>query len=152
MTQRMSTSWTIEAPVAPEVAFAYLSDVGRHGEWSPKPYRVDPVPAVPLVQGSSFRSYGQIPGDKAHANDVEVTVVDAPRTLVLTSTDKGERYIHEFDVEASDVGSRITRTVDAPMPTGFVRIIFPVIFAVLIKPEVNKGMHMLRDNLSGMKG
>lgn len=148
MAERTAKSWTIEAEVAPEVAFGYVADVARHAEWSPKPYRVDPAPSLPLKQGSRFRSIGQVPGDREHANDVEVTTVDAPRVLVLTSTDKGERYVHRFDVEGIGGGSRITRTVDAPMPTGFVRLIFPLIFALFIKPEVDKGMRMLQENLN----
>jgi len=148
MPERMAKSWTIETQVPPEVAFTYVSDVGRHAEWSPKPYRVDPVPALPLQLGSSFQSYGSVPGDKEHANHVEVSVVDAPRMLVLTSTDKGEQYVHRFDIEALGGGSRITRTVEAPKPTGFVRLIFPLIFALFIKPDVDKGMRMLKGNLA----
>ena len=148
MPDRSVKSWTIEVEAPPAVAFHYLSDVGRHAEWSPKPYRVDPVPDPPLQQGTVYQSYGAIPGDKQHANDVEVTLVDAPRRLVLTSTDKGERYVHQFDVEASGRGSRITRTVEAPQPRGFVRLFFPLIFAIFINPEVSKGMSMLKANLA----
>jgi uncharacterized protein YndB with AHSA1/START domain len=148
MHERTAKSWTIEADVTPEVAFGYISDVRRHAEWSPKPYRVDPAPALPLKPGSSFQSYGSVPGDKEHANQVEVSVVDSPRVLVLTSTDKGEQYVHRFDIEAHGSGSRVTRTVEAPKPTGFVRLIFPLIFAVFINPEVTKGMRMLKENLA----
>ncbi len=148
MPDRSVKSWTIEVEAPPEVAFQYLSDVGRHAEWSPKPYRVDPVPEMPLQQGVTYQSYGVVPGDKDHANQVEVSLVNAPRRLVLTSTDKGEQYVHQFDVEASGGGSRITRTVEAPQPTGFVRLIFPLIFAIFINPEVSKGMNMLKANLA----
>jgi uncharacterized protein YndB with AHSA1/START domain len=148
MSDRTTKSWTIETDSTPEVAFAYLSDVGRHAEWSPKPYRVDPVPGLPLQQGSTYQSFGVVPGDKQHANNVEVTLVDAPHRLVLTSTDKGEQYVHRFDVEASGRGSRITRTVEAPQPKGFVRLVFPLIFALFINPEVSKGMTMLKTNLT----
>ena len=150
MPDRSVKSWTIEVDASPEVAFQYLSDVGRHAEWSPKPYRVDPVPELPLQQGVTYQSYGVVPGDKDHANEVEVTVVDAPHRLVLTSTDKGEHYVHRFDIEASGRGSRVTRTVEAPQPTGFVRLIFPLIFAVFINPEVSKGMNMLKSNLANL--
>ena len=148
MSDRATNSWTIEVATPPQVAFQYLTDIGRYPEWSPKPYRVDPVPSQPLEQGVTFQSFGVVPGNKVHANQVEVTVVDAPHRLVLTSTDKGEKYVHQFDVEPSEGGSRITRTVDAPQPKGFVRLIFPLIFAVFINPEVTKGMKMLQANLA----
>ncbi|MEO8107550.1 MAG: SRPBCC family protein [Actinomycetes bacterium] len=148
MPDRMTKSWSIEAAVPPEVAFQYLSDVSRHADWSPKPYRVDPIPEMPVQQGATFQSYGVVPGDKDHANQVVVTLVDAPHTLVLTSTDKGKQFVHRFDVEALGARSRITRTVESPQPTGFVRLIFPLVFAVFINPEVSKGMNMLKTNLA----
>ena len=45
-------------------------------------------------------------------------------------------------------GSR--RTVDAPKPTGFLALLFPVIFVLFIKPEVEKGMRMLQENVSNL--
>jgi uncharacterized protein YndB with AHSA1/START domain len=148
MSERATNSWTIDVETPPEAAFEYLTDIGRYAEWSPKPYRVDPVPTLPLQQGVTFESFGVVPGNKDHANQVEVTLVEAPHRLVLTSTDKGERYVHQFDIVASGRGSRITRTVEAPRPTGLVRLVFPLIFAVFINPEVTKGMKMLKDNLA----
>jgi len=78
-------------------------------------------------------------------------LVDPPHRLVLTSTDKGEQYVHRFDIEPSGRGSRVTRTVEAPHPTGFARLIFPLIFALFINPEVSKGMNMLKANLTNLK-
>ena len=150
MSDRMIKSWTIEANVEPELAFEYVSDVGKHAEWSPKPFRVEPVPALPLKVGDKFRSFGSAPGDKDHANDVEVTAVDSPRQLVLTSIDEGKRYVSTFDVEGTGSGTRIRRTVDAPRPTGLLALLFPVIFVLFIKPEVEKGMRMLQENVSNL--
>lgn len=147
MSDRMIKSWAIEAKVEPPLAFDYLTDVAKHAEWSPKPFRVEPVPTLPLRQGDKFRSFGWAPGDKDHVNDVEVTGIDAPRRLELTSIDNGKRYVSRFDVEATDDGARITRTVDAPKPTGFMALLFPVIFVLFIKPEVERGMRMLQENL-----
>jgi hypothetical protein len=100
--------------------------------------------------GSTFRSYGSIPGDKEHANEVEVSEIDEPGLLILTSTDKGDRYVHRFEVEGIDGGSRVTRVVDSPMPTGLVGFFFPVIFALFIRPDVDKGMRMLQENLNNV--
>lgn len=144
-----TNSWSVEVDVSPDVAFDYLSDVSRHAEWSPRPFRVDPEPTLPLRQGDSFRSYGEIPGDKQHVNEVEVTVVDAPHRLVLTSEDRGKKYVHRFDVESVGSGSRITRTVQAARPTGLLRLVFPLVFRLFIDPEVSKGMRMLKANLDG---
>lgn len=150
MSERMTMAFEIDVNAKPDVAFEYLTDVSKHAEWSPKGFRVDPAPALPLTPGTTFRTIGQIPGDKQHVNDVEVTVVDVPRRLVLTCMDQGKCYVHQFDVTPSEDGARITRTCEAPSPKGFVRLIFPVIAALFIKPEVNKGMRMLQQNLNDL--
>jgi uncharacterized protein YndB with AHSA1/START domain len=147
MAERSVKAWSIEVPVSAEVAFAYLADVNRHAEWSPKPYWIDPPPELPLVVGSTFTSHGHIPGDKNHTNEVEVVEFDPPHTLVLASTERGDRYLHRFDVVRTASGCEITRTVDSPKPTGVLGLLFPLLFVLLIKPEVSKGMEMLRSKL-----
>ena len=148
MAERSVRSWSIEVPVSAEVAFSYLADVSRHSEWSPKSFWIDPPPELPLAVGSTFTSHGHIPGDKDHTNDVEVVEYDPPRALVLASTERGERYVHRFEVVDTASGCAITRTVDSPKPTGIFGLLFPVLFHLLIKPEVSKGMEMLRLKLS----
>lgn len=148
MAKRSVRSWTVEVPVSPEVAFAYIADVQRHAEWSPKPYWIDPPPPLPLSVGSTFTSHGRIPGDKDHTNVVEVVDIDPPHSLTLASTERGERYVHRFDIVATASGSEITRTVDSPEPTGLLGVLFPVLFALVIEPDVSKGMEMLRSNLT----
>jgi uncharacterized protein YndB with AHSA1/START domain len=148
MAERSVKAWSIEVPVTADVAFAYLADVTRHAEWSPKPYWIDPPPELPLAVGSRFTSHGRIPGDRDHVNEVEVVEFDPPHTLVLESAEMGDRFVHRFDVVATATGCEITRTVDGPKPTGVLGFVFPVLFALVIKPGVSKGMGMLRSNLS----
>jgi hypothetical protein len=102
---------------------------------------------LPLQRGDTFRSIGCTPRDKQHVNDVEVTHIESPRLLVLTSLDQGKRYVSRFDVQPGNGGSQITRTVDAPKPQGLLRLLFPVVFVLFIKPEVEKGMRMLQENV-----
>ena len=147
---RTVKSWSIDTTASQEAAFAYLADVAKHAEWSPKPYRVEMVSTGPVRLGSTFRSYGSLPGDKDHVNDVEVTALDSPRTLVLTSTDGGDTFINRFDVDEADEGSRITRTMDAANPTGALGVVFPLIFALVIKPDVNKGMRNRQTRLNAL--
>lgn len=147
---RTQKNWSIDTKASQETAFTYLTDVAKHAEWSPKPYRVEMTSDGPLRLGSTFRSFGSLPGDKDHANDVEVTVLDAPLTLVLTSTDNGDEFINRFDVEAVGEGSRITRTMDSPNPTGVLGLVFPLIFALVIQPDVKKGLRNLQDRLNAL--
>lgn len=147
---RTVKSMSIGTKASQETTFAYLADVTKHAEWSPKPYRVEMTSEGPVQLGSTFRSYGSLPGDKDHVNDVEVTVFDAPRALVLTCMDGGETFINKFDVDAVGEGSRITKTVDAANPKGALGIVFPLIFALVIQPDVNKGLRKLRTRLNAL--
>ena len=134
---------TIDRP--PDVVFAYLSDVSRHGEWSPKPFRVEGS-SGPVAAGDHFTSVGSVPGDRNHRNDV--TVVEcAGRRLVLDSSDRGEHFVNTFEVEADGAGSRVTRTVDAPKPSFPLSVVFPLIMAAVIRPDVHKGLANLKDVL-----
>jgi uncharacterized protein YndB with AHSA1/START domain len=132
----------------PAEVFAYLADVARHGEWSPRPWHAEGLTAgAPVSVGTRFTSYGWLPGDKQHRNEVEVTALEAPTRLVLTSTDAGEQFVNTFTVTPRGSGSRVDRTMDSPLPGGFIGLVFPVLRALLIKPDVAKGMRKLGANL-----
>jgi uncharacterized protein YndB with AHSA1/START domain len=144
----MITTFVIDAPVEPAKAFEYIADITKHSEWSPGPYWIDPPLVMPITEGSSFVSHGRIPGDKDHTNQVVVTELNPPRVLVLTSEDRGQQFVHRFDVTPTRDGCRVSRTVDSPKPTGLLRLVFPLIFAVVIKPDAMKGMDNLRQRLT----
>ena len=150
MSERMVTTFVIDAPVAAAEAFAYIADITRHSEWSPGRYWIDPPLTMPITEGSSFVSHGRIPGSKDHANRVVVTELDPPRVLVLTSEDRGEHFVHRFEVTPTPDGCRVSRTVDSPRPTGILGLVFPLIFAVAIKPDATKGMDNLRQRLTAL--
>lgn len=144
--KRKVHTWSVSTTRSPEDAFGYLADVTRHSEWSPKPYRVEDL-SGPVQKGTTFTSYGWIPGDGDHRNDVEVTEVDPPRRFALRSIEKGQTFENTFVVEPEGSGSRISRTIDLPVPGGVVGALFPVLFAVVVKPAVQKGMNMLGSRL-----
>ena len=135
---------TIERP--PDVVFAYLSDVSKHGEWSPRPYRVEGS-SGPVAAGDRFTSVGSVPGDKDHRNEVTVAECTPPRRLVLDSTDRGEHFVNTFEVEADGAGARVTRVVDAPTPSFPLSVVFPLIKAAFIRPDVNRGLANLKARL-----
>lgn len=137
-------STTIDRP--PDVVFAYLADVSRHSEWSPKPYRVEGS-SGPVQVGDTFTSIGTVPGDKNHRNEVTVTEVSPPSRLVLDSLEKGEHFINTFELEAVGAGTRLTRLVDAPQPSFPLSLVFPMIMAFAIRPDVEKGLRNLKAHL-----
>jgi uncharacterized protein YndB with AHSA1/START domain len=137
---------TIARPA--ERVFAAVADVRSHAEWSPKPYRTEGLPeGATVVQGTRYTSFGWLPNDKDHRNDVEVTELQAPTRLVLTATDSGETFVNTFTVTPTSTGARIERVTDMPKPGGIVGLIFPVLLRALIQPDMTKGLTTLKTTL-----
>jgi len=134
-------STTINRP--PDVVFDYIADVSKHSEWSPKPFRAEGT-SGPVKTGDTFSSVGTIPGDKNHRNEVTVTECSPPRRLVLDSLEKDEHFINTFELAADGAGTRVTRIVDAPKPGFPLSVVFPLIMAGFVRPDVNKGLSNLK--------
>lgn len=149
MGKRATAQLSIDVHRTPDDVFAYLTDVRRHAEWSPKAYRVEGIDA-PVQMGSTFTSYGWVPKDADHRNDVEVTAFEPSRRLQFTSREKGEDFLNTYELSAgSGGGTRIDRTIDMPTPPGVGGVFFPLVLGGFIKPATNKGMKMLKANLEG---
>jgi uncharacterized protein YndB with AHSA1/START domain len=146
MAERMSASWTVTIDRAPEDVFAYLADVTKHSEWSPKPFRAEGVSGA-VKTGDTFTSVGTIPGDKNHRNEVTVTECSAPTRLVLDAMDKGEHFVNSFDLQAQGGGTLVTRTMDTPKPGFPLSMVFPLIMVAFVKPDVQKGLQNLKATL-----
>ncbi len=148
MARRTTVVSSVQVDRAPVDVFNYLADVARHGEWSPKGYRVEGLPVgQPITQGSRFTSYGWLPRDNDHRNEVEATEVRAPDRLVLTSTDSGQRFVNTFRLSPTGAGTRVERVMDMPRPGGVTGVLFPLIATFLIKPDVAKGLGKLKSRL-----
>src|SRR5689334_22692116 len=146
MAERSVMEFSVSIDRAPEAVFDYILDVSKHAEWSPSPFRVEGS-SGPVKVGYTFTSVGRLPGDKNHRNDVTVAESSPPQRLVLDCVDHGKHFINTFTLEAAGSGTKLTRTVDAPKPTFPLSVVFPLIKAAFINPEVNKGLGMLKANL-----
>lgn len=132
----------------PQEVFDYLADIGRHGEWSPKAWRVEREPGRAQL-GTRFVSYGWIPGDKEHRNEVEVTEFDPPNRISWETTEQGlpDRFVSSFALTPEGSGTRVERIFTFPKPRGFVALIFPLISAAIVRPNFNKGIALLEQRL-----
>jgi uncharacterized protein YndB with AHSA1/START domain len=138
-------SVTVDRPA--EEVFDYLVDVTKHAEWSPKPYRVEGVTG-PVSVGTTYDSYGWLPGDKDHHNDVAVTVLERPQRLVLTATEKGgEQFVSTFTLTQRGNVTDLERVLDVPKPGGVAGLLFPVLVPTLIRPDVAKGLSKLKQRV-----
>lgn len=150
MARRTMVVSSVQVQRKPAEVFEYLTDVARHAEWSPKAYRVEGISVGEQVtQGRRYTSYGWLPNDKDHRNEVEVTEVLAPQRLVLTSTDAGERYVSTFTLTPDGAGTQLERSVDLPRPGGALGLVFPLILSLLIRPDVAKGLGKVKATLEG---
>lgn len=130
----------------PEEVFAYLTDVRRHAEWSPKAYRVEGVDG-PVGLGSRFTSYGWVPKDAEHRNDVEVTVFEPATRLRFTAREKGEDFLSTYVLTPQGDATRVDKLIDMPKPAGVSGAMFPLVVGGFIKPATQKGMNMLKAKL-----
>jgi len=147
MADRVRQTWTVAVDRPQEEVFDYLADVKRHGEWSPKPYRVEDVPDGPVGIGTKFVSYGWIPGDKEHRNDAEVTAFNRPDSLVIRATEKESEFINTFRLASEGSRTIVEKEMDMPKPGGALGMVFPVLLKRFIRPQVQKGMDMLKANV-----
>lgn len=145
--EEVTTSVTVDRPA--EQVFDYLVDVTKHAEWSPKPYRVEGVTG-PVAVGTTYASYGWLPGQKDHRNDVAVTAVDRPHRFVLTATEKGEQFVNTFTLTQRGDVTDVARTIDMPRPPGVFGLLFPLLKPAVIRPGVAKGMSMLKERVEAL--
>lgn len=141
--RRATVTTSVVVPRPAERVFALLADIHRHAEWSPKKFRVENV-SGPVRQGTTFTSYGWLPGHPDHRNDVEVTEFEPPSRLVLVATDRGEQFVNTFVLTPQDGGTRVDRSLDLPRPAGVVGALFPIVAARVIRPDLHKGLQKLK--------
>ncbi len=114
---------TVAKPI--DEVFAYVSDVSKHAEWSPTPFRIDEVSDPTFAEGTKFASFGTRATARTTANDVVVTTNEPSTRFVLTSDDKGETYVNEFNLTEVDGGTKVEKVIDMPKPGGPAGLAFP---------------------------
>ena len=140
----MTGSVVVEKP--PQEVFDYLIQIARHGEWSPKPWSVEADPG-PLSLGTTWRSHGWVPGDKDHLNEAEVTEFTPPSRISWAATEKEGLFVSTYVLTSEGSGTRVDRTFEFPEVKGFVRVMFPVISALIVKPNFDKGLKLFKEKL-----
>jgi uncharacterized protein YndB with AHSA1/START domain len=146
MSGRVQATWNLQVHRSPEEVFAYLTDISKHKEWSPKPYRVESLEG-PVGKGSTFVSYGWVPKEPDHRNEVEITEYEPVTRFSMVSRDDGGQTVNTYVLTPTAGGTEVTRTMDLPKPPGFTGMLFPLIVTAVVKPGVNKGMQLFKKNL-----
>ena len=142
MTTQGTESITIQA--APDVVWPWIADLGRHAAWSPKPYKVDLVSGEPGTAGARYRSVGVIPGDKDHANDVEITEVVPGQRFVLVGSDANGPHQNIYTLRPSGTGTEVTHQLIFPEMKGVAKVLLPVLFPLVGKSDMRKRLGLLK--------
>jgi hypothetical protein len=139
-----SLSFSIDVNVPLEVAFAYVADLTRHGEWNPG-LKVTAISESSTTVGRRFQSVGHIFGLEIH-DDLCVTEYQPPVCFAFLVKSIGEELTHEFMLQPKDSGILITRTATA-MVSPLQKLLAPILSALFIRSEMIGSLERLKANL-----
>ena len=141
-----SLSFSIHVDVPPEVAFAYVADLTRHGEWNPG-LKVTAISEGSTTVGGRFQSVGHIFGREIH-DDLCVTEYQPPVRFAffVKSSLFGEELTHEFKLQPKDSGTLVTRTAGGTV-SPLQRLLAPILAAVFVRSEMIKSLERLKAKL-----
>ena len=128
----------------PATIWPYIVDLGKHAEWSPTSYEVELVSGSTGAVGAHYRSVGWIPGDKHHANDVDVTEVEPNRHFAFVAHDDPGDVQNSFDLRETQGGTEVEYRMHFPKVSGVSAILLPVLFPLVGKPKIRERMKMLK--------
>ena len=146
MTAQDSVSTTIAAPR--EAVWPWVADIMRHGEWSPKPYRVELVSGDLNAVGSRYRSEGWVPpNDGNHGNEVEITEVVPMSRFALIARDESGTFASTFDLLPVAGGTQVTFHIVFPPMKGLSALMVPLLFPIVAKPDFRKRLGLLKQKV-----
>ncbi len=141
-----SNSFSIHVNVPPDVAFAYVADLTRHGEWNPG-LKVTAISEDLATVGSRFQSVGHIFGREIH-DDLCLTEYQPPVRFAffVKGGFRGEELTHEFMLQPEDTGTLVTRTAMATV-SPLLKLLAPIVGALFVNSEMTKSLERLKAKL-----
>jgi len=141
----MQDRWKVEIKGTAEQVWPLVGDVQHHADWSPKPYRANWLSGEPNAVGSTFESFGWLPGKSENRMEGEVTESDPLRRYaVRTRDDKGNTYVNTFVLTTSGDSTTVEKIQDTPDPTGFMKLMWPILNGVYVHSAQQKGLDLLK--------
>jgi uncharacterized protein YndB with AHSA1/START domain len=139
-----SGTFTITIKASPEVVWPWISQLDKHTQWSPKPYRVEFVSGAPNAVGARYKSVGWVPGDKNHGNEVEIIEVFTNSRFALRAYDEGGVFQNSYDLRPTSDGTEVTFKLVFPKMKGMSAILVPILFPLVGKADIRKRMGKLK--------
>jgi uncharacterized membrane protein len=137
----------VEIARSPEDVFAYLSDLGRHGEWQEQIVSVTVETEGPTGVGSRAREIRKVPGGKRDLA-YEITEFEAPRRVAFKGVNGPVRVLGAVTVEGLEQGSgsRVTIHLDFESQGLFGKLVAPLARRQAAK-QVPRDHAMLKERL-----
>jgi uncharacterized protein YndB with AHSA1/START domain len=139
-----SGEFKVTIPAPPERVWAWVADLTKHPEWSPKPYRVEWVSGEPNAIGSRYRSVGWIPMDKNHENVGEIVESHPYDRFALRADDELGPFQNTFTLTPVGDATEVTFRLVFPKVKGVNAIMIPLMFPLVGKPDLRKRMQLLK--------
>ena len=151
--QRRQMTFSIDVGAPPVEAFALISDIERHGEWSPQAFEATRLDNGPISVGTRYRTHGQKGARKGpmRTTEVVVTEFEPPSRFAFEATEAAGTYRTTFVISPLGLGSRVDRIVDPPT-TGSVAFIRHGLLGSVMLSYVRKNMDALRSRLDDGPG
>jgi uncharacterized membrane protein len=103
---------SVEVARTPEEVFAYLDDLGRHGEWQEAIVNTRVETEGPTRQGSRAVDRRKMPGGREQEFTYEITEHDPPRRSAFRVLNGPIRPAGVVTVEPTSTGSRVTIQIE----------------------------------------
>jgi uncharacterized membrane protein len=116
---------SVEIARSPEDVFAYLDDLGRHGEWQASIVSVDVQTEGPTRVGTLAVEHRKV-GNRDMKMTYEITDRDPPRSFAFRGLDGPVRPVGKGRVEPTANGSRVTIELDF-VGKGLGKVMLPMV-------------------------
>jgi uncharacterized protein YndB with AHSA1/START domain len=142
-----SGEFDILIEAAPDRVWPWVADLGKHADWSPKPYSVEWIGGEPNAVGSRFRSVGSIPGDSHHSNEGEIVDNDQPSRFAFKAHDKQGSYTNTFTLTPQGDATKVTFRLGFQDMHGMAAVMLPVLFPIVGKKDLRTRMALLKSKV-----
>ena len=134
----------------PEVVFAYVADLTRHGEWTANPVQIEALASGPVAVGSRYRSTAQVNGILFTA-ELRVTEYQPFTRFGFVGEDKTGTFEHQFTFGPDQGRTRVERKINFTL-TLSQWLMFQILLYPVRRPAGKKALHLLKDQLERAEG
>jgi len=143
MRGRPGPTWKVSIKAPPEKVYAYVADVGRHGEWASDADGMvisGEATGQPAV-GNTYKAEGTLLG-KRNPSTVKITALDPPKTVEIEAEDASGISGHVFTITPEDGGTLLTRQI-----YGVKQPLLGPVFFMIFKSRIDVNFNGALNNL-----